>query len=268
MSNMIAEIFFLDDPKNQLFNIIVEQLDRGGMGSKVQSVVSNLNKKIEELKKEIAEKDYTSATVEPRFIMRMLREYIDDKLNLRKVSEMGTQRKVYAIDDDHVLKVAHTLNGITANNGEASVSATSPLTKYVPKVYYAGPDFYYIISERVEPVYGDREFLEWIRGTDVPDFMKDIHEFNRIISILAGISRRNYSENDSFGILVQELKKPYETPKEAEERVKTIFESDFINQILRIIQDKGFHFSRIINDIVDFNLGFNSEGESVILDYA
>lgn len=254
---MIAEIFFLDDPKNQLFNIVVEQLDRGGMGSKVQSVISKLNKKIEKL-----------ATTEPRFTMRMLREFIDGELNLRPISEMGTQRKVYAIDDDHVLKVAHNLNGMTANSGEASVSATSPLTKYVPKVYYAGPDFYYIISERVEPVYGDKEFLQWIRGTDVPDFMKDIHEFNRIISILASLQRSNYIESDQFGTLVKELKKPYETQREAEERVKTIFESDFINQILRIVKDKGPHFERIINDLADFNLGFNSEGQSVILDYA
>lgn len=272
MSNVIAEIFFDIDPNDKLFNLIVEQLDRGGMGSAVHKVIKSLNDALEKFREEAALDGVAPGFRTDERLMGNLSYFIRNELGLRKLGS-GTQRYTFQIDNDHVLKLAHNDGGIKANEGEGLVTRSSPLSRYTPKVYYSGPNNYYIISERVTPISGDDDYLDWIEGTDVPDFMKSsVQEFDRIISILSRIDSQNqYSgsgDYDPFDILVSSLRMPYETKEQAENRIKTLFESDFINQLLRIIKDHGARFDRIIRDIVDFNLGFNSEGQSVILDYA
>lgn len=246
---MIVELFFSDIKKSK-WNFLVEQ-NSGGLGI----FVYNLITKLEDYKKK-----YPHASSEN------LTQFVKS-LGLKPLG-VGNQRSVFSIDDDHVIKIAWNDAGYQANSKEANPKVQSLLRNFVPKVYRADPNGAWIVMDKVTSA-EDVEATgmdpytaidNWFASVGFPESI----DFLQINEILFKISES--VENGEFS--VSEVVDNFAKKKGwSEEQKRDFLESDIFSMLVRSTSDFDKSFFRVIGDLGPSNVGWDSDGRPVILDW-
>lgn len=246
LSNMVESIV-LGNINNYLIEEISEQLRRGGLGSKVNSTIREL---------ELA---YERGG--PEMLMSMV-----DALELKQLSDIGSQRVVYDIDGDHVLKFARHDLGKEANEREASPQVQSALSGLVPKVYWRSKDNSAVIMDKVIPASSigdaDQAMSKWFSdlGMEIPEG-KSWNQYQVLIYFLA----RTYDFDDVT--FYENIKKYKPIIGLSDEEIKEIIESNLAISFMKVVKEFGSGFLRVLKDIGINNVGWTKDGDPVILDW-
>lgn len=242
---------------------INEQFDRGGFGSKVQAIIKASNKRIEEVNDYLEESNISDSYTVIETLISGLQILYERDLDLKRIGK-GTRRYVYRIDDDHILKLAHNINGLTSNQTEAQSQGFESFFNYIPKVFYSGPDFLYQIQESVNTVNSMSEFSDWLYEIGVPDWLCDPEIFDDFVLFLYNVKGKENNQER----LVDKIIDEFEVDKEeAIEMSVELMESPFIRELAKLAFSDNKNYLRIIADISPSNVGFNYEGKPVILDH-
>lgn len=204
----------------------VIQEQRGGYGTKVREIIARLN----EIPKNVSDDE-----------ARRLAVNIAESMDLQYLGS-GIHRAVYAIDDDHVLKIGSP----RANDVESDPKVQAILGPFATKVYYRGPYAVWVIAERVSPC---KDLNKWWNHAGVANF-----ELNS-----SGLDAHSYPTAISNPAMT---KMSFWDEKDAEKFIMNIVNSDIGRRLLRIHNETN---ARVV-DLHEDNAGYGSDGRPVILD--
>lgn len=246
---MILELFFSDIKKSK-WDFLVEQ-NSGGFGTFVYNLVT----KLEDYKEKHPDADSQELT-------KFVRSLGLDGLGT------GTQRSVFAIDDDHVIKIAWNDGGRQANSKEANPKVQSLLRRFVPKVYRADPNGAWIVMDKVtsaddvaatgmDPY---SAVAKWFVDVGFPESI----DFMHINEVLFRISEAGEDGKASIGEVVDAFA---ERKGWSEEQKRDFLESDILAMLARSTSEFGEGFFRVIGDLGPANVGWDTDGKPIILDW-
>jgi hypothetical protein len=219
----------------------------------------NINKILQDLNKICNENNYYNIDITSK-----INNYLS---NIIKPLNDGSYRIVYPLDNDFVIKVALSSDGIKSNKTEKE--AQKILGKYSAKVFYHQKDFYYILSERCDPVNSQKEWITKALNGDVGLYNKLYNlvskEYNSqlvkyIVYYIIGISidkRYLYDifEGEQYDIFDGEQMDPEDN--------NDLLSTEFAKKVIELYQS-GYKYA--VLDSAYRNLGFGSDGRPVFID--
>lgn len=236
---------FFKEISNEKFDFIFEQYQTGGLGKIVRKVVSDLQQFDEDGNKSLWD----------------VQNFIDKKLNLKFI-DSGTQRAVFDIDGDYVLKLAMNLNGINANKTESNMNAQGLLRDLVPRVYISDPNYKWIIMDRIEPEKDEEKWFRDFFGSDINiDYI--VHF---AINLSLFISRGN-SINQSIELSLDKIESIFGSDLITPEVKEALLDAPLLHKLIRAVSEFGTDFSRVIGDLYYKNMGRDSQGNPIIIDW-
>lgn len=193
--------------------------------------------------------------------------YRDPKFKLEFIGN-GVCRDVYDIGNDRVLKLVNRSNrdisrSFQSNESEVDPTMRAILDGFIPEIYeYDKYDYSWLITEKCELL--KRRDDEWLSGVGVEQ---------EDIELLKMLSRKTYYQlilfSAIFFIVGFIKKKKGITSKEEDKLAIYIYEkyksNKFFSMLIKLINSENVY---IIQELENHNLGFNKNGNPVILDYA
>lgn len=201
-------------------------------------------------------REYISLMVEKIRTKKGQKGSMGDKFDLKKFKELpnhevmvayaskflekmgqGSSRVAFVLSSKHVLKIAINAKGLGQNQAEVEVYTNPKSKPIVAKIYQAGDDNTWVISDLVKPI-------------------KDEGEFEQ----LAGVDWRTFSEYVNTGV------KDKQVPKGAPPFVQSVIQTALTNQMLRgdLVQQDFSHSAA--QDVLD-HWGKTPDGRIALLDY-
>lgn len=231
-----------------------------------------------------------------------LRKIIENWLETDVIEYLGaSNRSVYSIDNDYVLKVNNPNASYNQQNKvEASLKSVSIWGDWAPRVIARGPKFRWIVSEKVETSYSD---FDWMAKAKLNyDGISSMSDVNKIMGIVSGawklyqdsdkiIGTGNegrrffvemipyewerdphgihpvYGKMDKEGMMRFFIDKTmrnreFNSPKEIDQFVQDFLQHDFVRRAIYAHKEVGARFG----DYMYQNLGYTFDGRPVVLD--
>ena len=248
----LVEDFFRDVSLRE-FNKLVEQNQPGGLGSVLPVVVHKLQAFEEEGDTDLWD----------------MQQFIEKEIGL-KVLGAGTQRVVFDIDGDHVLKLALNSAGQGANKKESSMQVQGLLRDLVPRVYMSNPNGKWVVMDRVYKI-EEEDQDQWFEdafGID-PEIASD-SLMMRFGVFCSAMIMKGKSMQDALKEAMLKIKDMYRSKTITPEQEESILESPVLHRLIRLIVEmkkSGLDYSRVIGDMYDKNMGRDSDGNPVIIDW-
>lgn len=254
---MVYELYYSKLNLNKWL-IIAEKYSRGGMGSKVNDIILKLNNFLE---KEILNSN--KSIDYQRFDYKNFENYVRSFFSDSDVVSSGTQRIIFYIDEDHVLKIPKYSTGADAIKRESNMRVQGLMSGMLPRVYASDPNGFWMISERVIPLYHDDEMEEWfsklIKKKVDPSNKFNYQAFDAILYAMWKGVESGKSAGDAIYDYLESLNN--------EEFMEKVLHSPTIIKLIRLVDEEGSDYRRLLNDLIPMNAGYNSEGDPVILDW-
>jgi hypothetical protein len=170
----------------------------------------------------------------------------------------GSSRAVYVYSPKYALKIATNPAGIAQNRLEHNISEDSKYNEIIAKVINADPDYKWVISELVNPIY-------YVDSDDYNEEIKEKEEFAKYSpaefdTLMQGIDSKYspaYLPGSGYKAFPQYRKIIKKHPKSEEIKRK-------VKLVQELINDWGLNFSDIA---VPSNWGRTADGRVVILDF-
>ena len=154
----------------------------------------------------------------------------------------GSGRRVYIVDNNKVLKLAHNRKGVAQNEVEVSQSNDYVINGLVAETYEHHPDYLWVEAERCKKI--TRKRFKELVGVDFDKYIEVLQYQKEVLSPIKGFME----PPDLFNVIWEDEGENY----------------PFIYKILSYIGD----YDLPVGDLTRLSTyGENSNGEIVIIDY-